>query len=171
MTEVWTPVPGWEKYYWVSTHGRVLRSCDRFGNWVGRVLKGWTNEGGYRRVRLQNPNRGRQDWFVHQMVLRAFVGPRPGGLNFSSEVVYEYQACHEDGNPDNNFLNNLRWGTLGENYQDQRDAGTNAEGERNGMSKLTDSQRTKIRASYEHRSVLAKRFGVSENTIRRVRAH
>lgn len=46
--------------------------------------------------------------YVHVLVLEAFVGPRPSGL----------EACHWDDNPTNNALSNLRWDTPEANRAD-----------------------------------------------------
>jgi hypothetical protein len=45
---------------------------------------------------------------VHSLMLEAFVGPRPPGL----------LGLHDDDNPDNNTLPNLRWGTCSQNNLD-----------------------------------------------------
>lgn len=47
--------------------------------------------------------------FVHQIVLEAFVGPRPPGK----------ETAHWDGDPLNNRLENLRWATPEENFADE----------------------------------------------------
>jgi hypothetical protein len=58
---------------------------------------------------------GRDDQrFVHRLVLEAFVGPCPPGL----------ECLHEGGNPGNNALGNLRWGTRKENHADSVRHGT-----------------------------------------------
>ena len=160
MSESWTPVKGWP-HYWVSSSGRILRATDRFGKWVGRELMGFYTPGGYRRVRLHNGKGGHRDIFVHHIVLENFIGPMPN--------IPCYEAMHVDGDPRNNRDRNLRWGSCAENYQDQREHGTAAIGERNGASKLTDRQRREIARSKLHRSELARQYGVSESTIRRVR--
>ncbi len=46
--------------------------------------------------------------FVHDLVLRAFVGPPPAGN----------ECLHWDDSPANNHLENLRWGTRAENLAD-----------------------------------------------------
>ena len=46
---------------------------------------------------------------VHRLVLETFVGPCPDGL----------ECRHLDGNPANNRVENLRWGTRIENIRDQ----------------------------------------------------
>jgi hypothetical protein len=48
------------------------------------------------------------------MVLEAFTGPRPEPA---------YHARHLDGNPQNNALANLAWGTRQENWEDRRSHG------------------------------------------------
>jgi hypothetical protein len=48
---------------------------------------------------------------VHKLVLEAFTGqPRPEGM----------VCCHVNGNPSDNRLENLRWGTLRDNAADKR---------------------------------------------------
>jgi hypothetical protein len=51
---------------------------------------------------------------VHTLVLEAFVGPRPPGK----------EACHGNGQPGDNRLSNLRWGTRSENIADAVRHGT-----------------------------------------------
>ena len=46
---------------------------------------------------------------VHRLVLEAFVGPAPDGMD----------GCHRDDDKDNNTLDNLYWGTRAENMADQ----------------------------------------------------
>jgi len=47
---------------------------------------------------------------VHRLVLLAFVGAPPKGM----------EACHYDGDPQNNNLSNLRWDTAKENWVDRK---------------------------------------------------
>lgn len=72
---------------------------------------------------------GKQTTFlVHRLVLEAFVGPCPEGM----------EACHDpDPDPTNNRLDNLRWDTPKANGQDRIRHGSQARGEANGSSKLT----------------------------------
>lgn len=158
--EVWARHPTFRDY-WISSHGRVMRGT-RGGKWIGRLIKGWTTAAGYNRVRLHAGDEW-SDCYVHVLVLESHVGDRSGPM-------HEIQACHIDGSPANNRLDNLRWDSVEANYDDQREHGTAAAGERHGMSKLTDRERESIARSHAHHSVLAKRYGVDESTIRRVRA-
>ena len=114
MTETWKPVVGWEELYEVSDQGRV-RSVDRTIHYKdgqtrrhkGRVLKPWKNRKGYLQVSLYGE--GRTNKFVHRIVLEAFVGDCPEGL----------ETLHIDGNPANNHVGNLKWGTSSENSLEQ----------------------------------------------------
>ena len=72
---------------------------------------------------------------VHRLVLFAFIGPCPPGL----------EACHNDGNPANNTPSNLRWDTRKANQSDRINHGTSNRGERHGKSKLTDEVVRRIR--------------------------
>lgn len=96
---------------------------------------------------------------VHKLVLNAFVGPCPEGM----------QCRHLDGDKENNRLDNLCWGTPKENAEDRKRHGTNSEGEKNGSSKLTWKKVDKIRELYgtgKHTySTLAVLFGVSNGAI------
>lgn len=50
--------------------------------------------------------------FVHELVLLAWVGPRPGGPR-------EVNACHGPGGSRDNRLSNLRWDTTKANAADR----------------------------------------------------
>lgn len=67
-------------------------------------------------------------FLAHRLVLQAFRGPCPEG-----------QEClHIDGDPGNNRLSNLRWGTPKENGEDMVRHGVSPRGERHGLAKLTE---------------------------------
>lgn len=158
--EVWARHPIFRDY-WISSHGRVMRGT-RGGKWIGRMLKGWETSAGYKRVRVSD-GVSVSDAYVHTLVLEAHVGERPG-------AIHEIQACHWDRFPANNRLDNLRWDTPEANYDDQREHGTAAIGERHGNAKLTDRDREAIARSRSHHDVLARRYGVDKSTIRQIRA-
>lgn len=73
--------------------------------------------------------------YVHRLVLATFVGPCPDGM----------VACHNDGDPLNNYVGNLRWDTPKNNCRDKTIHGTENSGERNGMAKYTDAMALKIK--------------------------
>lgn len=87
---------------------------------------------------------------VHNLVLCAFIGPRPEGM----------EARHLDGNPLNSALSNLCWGTPIENTADKRRYGR-------WGTKLTEDDVQAIRelASSCRQMDLATVFQVSHGTI------
>lgn len=109
--EHWKSVPGFEGIYDVSDLGNI-RSLDRV-NRRGARLRGKdlrlipANDRGYRKVVLYD-GPTRKQALVHRLVLEAFVGPCPDGL----------EACHGDGNTTNNELANLRWDSSSANNFD-----------------------------------------------------
>lgn len=123
-TEEWRPVVGWEGYYEVSDQGRV-RSVDRvMVRCNGRkytvrqkIMATFTEPKGHLVVTLnRDGKRSGVNRLVHQLVLEAFVGPRPEGM----------VACHWDDDPSHNHLNNLRWDSYSRNTYDQiRNGGHN----------------------------------------------
>lgn len=102
---------------------------------------------------------GRSAVQIHRFVLECFEGPCPEGM----------QCRHLDGDPTNNTLSNLKWGTPKENMRDRDLHGTTARGSRNGNSKLSESDVLAIRASTEGLRPLARKFGVSKTTIVNIR--
>lgn len=101
-------------------------------------------------------------YLVHRLVLEAFVGPCPKGM----------EACHNDGNPRNNCLENLRWDTPQNNNADKHRHGTALLGELNHQSKLTRDEVIEIRCRFAKGGIqkreLAKEYGVHETTIREI---
>lgn len=116
MNEEWRPVPGWEGLYEVSDQGHV-RSLDHHGRrqfHKGRRLKSrLVGQGGYPAVGLHRDGHVER-WYVHHLVLAAFVGPRPN----------KYHTRHLNGNSQDNRLINLRYGTAVENAADKLLHGT-----------------------------------------------
>ena len=118
--EKWKDVVGYGGLYEVSNQGHV-RSLDRESidssgrkrSTKGRMLKGSKRESGYRHVILYQGD-SRKTKLVHRLVLEAFVGPAPKGM-----------ACrHLNGDPTDNRLENLAWGTTSTNNRDMVTHGT-----------------------------------------------
>lgn len=176
--ETWRTILGFPMYE-VSNLGRVR-------SWSGshphrrtcpRILK--PGRSGYRRmyltVSLCGPD-ARAPKYVHRLVLEAFVGPCPEGM----------QCRHLDNNPANNRVENLAWGTPLENGADRVLAGTTARGDkhwsrlrperrcrgdRHGRRKLSAPDVETVRAwlsSGVKRSEAARRMGVSYSAIRNI---
>jgi hypothetical protein len=121
-TEQWLPVVGYEGYYEVSDHGRV-RSVDR---WIitkigihrfcrGRILRPAKNTGGYLSIVLCI-NNTQNTKAIHDLVLRAFVGPPPKS---------NMECLHGPLGKQHNYANQLKWGTHQENIADMLRDGVN----------------------------------------------
>jgi hypothetical protein len=150
MTE-WRPIPS-ALMYEVSDEGRLRSRACRWKE-VDRELISTRNSKGYLYVKLLNDDGVRRTRFVHKLVLEAFVGPRPEGM----------QTRHLNGNPADNRVVNLAWGTALENWQDRRSHGTGSSGRR----KLSACDVEKIAANkgFVLAHGLAEAFGVSTETV------
>lgn len=122
--EIWKSIPGYEELYEVSTYGsvrskyRVLFYRDRINVHKPTLLKfdQSLNRGGKvkgLRVTLSKDNI-QERFSVHSLVMLTFVGPTPEGK----------EIAHNDGNPLNNHLENLRYATHTENEADKKIHGT-----------------------------------------------
>ncbi len=125
-------VPGWPGYA-VTEDGHVIsfwrrltqaRGAPRSGMRMivgddGRIMPAFDrkdrhgNPTGYRSVCLSRGGK-RKNFYVHEIVLSAFVGARPGE---------KHQALHGNDDRSDNRLSNLRWGTVQENADDRERAG------------------------------------------------
>ena len=96
---------------------------------------------------------------VHRLVLEAFIGPCPEGM----------EACHDpDRTITNNHLHNLRWDTHKGNCADKKRHGTSQHGERHGMAKLCEKDVLDVRrrlALGESQKAVAVFYGVRPGTI------
>lgn len=147
--EEWKPLDGWANYR-ISNHGRIASVK------YNRLMRPDIVRRGYLSVRLCDGVRRRRRVGVHRLVLEAFVGKPLAGM----------QCCHNDGNPANNHLDNLRWDTCKNNHADRAKHGTLNRGNQNGMAKLTADAVQTIRRRYAGNSYqLAREFGVSQSTI------
>ena len=118
--EIWKNIPGYEGRYQVSNLGAV-RSLDHPVRVVargteatrlspGKLLRPGKMNSGHVTVALGKGN----SRCVHQLVLEAFVGPRPKG----------HEVLHLNHNPSDNRLANLKYGTRSENMKMDYAVGT-----------------------------------------------
>ena len=169
MAERWKDIPGFEGCYQVSDMGRV-RSLDRvldcehrFGgraerHYKGRILSARAKDCGHVNVSL-GANRTR---LVHRLVLEAFVGPCPQGM----------ECLHKDGNPGNNRLDNLHWGSRYENRADMR-LHAQLYRRRQGATWLSEETIRNIKRDLASpnrpfQRELAEKYGVHVNTINNI---
>lgn len=106
MTETWSAIPGYEGWYEVSSLGQV-RSVTRTVKtqrgqriYQGRILKQYITLNGYAMVQMRRMGVS-QKCLVHRLVLQAFVGDAPDGM----------ECCHLNDVRADNRLANLRWDT------------------------------------------------------------
>lgn len=124
-----------------------------------RPLSQCTNSNGYSVVNLFQDGKN-LIVPVCYLVLFAFVGPRPPGM----------QACHfPDGDRTNSHASNLRWDTQSGNQQDRKLHGTvtSLKGSVNPFSKLTEENVVQIREMRKQGVSLreiGERFGITKQT-------
>jgi hypothetical protein len=117
-TEEWRLIPSAPDYE-VSDLGRVRSWRPYNGHSAPRVLRGFPSpNGGHLQYRLVDVTGESVTTKGHQLVLLAFVGPRPDWAD---------QIRHLDGDPTNNALSNLRYGTRSENQLDAVRHGTHGQ--------------------------------------------
>lgn len=126
------------------------------GAWKQMKCSAWCS--GYVMASMRLNNRSYRK-LLHNVVLEAFIGPRPDGM----------QGCHDpDHNRANNALNNLRWGTPESNYRDRDRQGRTARGSRQGLAKVTEKDVVQMRclaACGMSPRAMQKYFPVGENNI------
>lgn len=154
--EIWKRHPRYP-HYDVSSFGRVRR-----------LSRNITRDG------IMSPakcGKRREYWFVrpcengikhheyiHHMVLETFTDCRPNNA----------EAMHLDGNPNNNRLNNLLWGTHIDNERHKVRHGTRLQGSSIHGSKLTANDIRDIRRRLqfgEYHHTIAVDYNVSRTTI------
>ncbi|RLC88986.1 MAG: hypothetical protein DRJ03_00050 [Chloroflexi bacterium] len=131
MTGRWKDIDSHQGIYQVSDLGRVKRIIDGWGTKAGKILKPRIKSDQYLQVALWY-NGKRIDRPIHRLVLEAFVGPQPKGM----------ECRRPDGARQNNHLTNLQWGTRSENQRDSIRHNTKYQprGEQHGMTKTTAIQ-------------------------------
>lgn len=122
MEEEWRPVVGFEGRYSVSNQGRVRSEARTVTRSDGKTQ--FVRE----RIMKQNPSGPDRNYLfvvlhisgvpysrkVHRLVLEAFVGPCPEGM----------EGCHGPNGTLDNRLVSLRWDTRSSNIRDQVESGT-----------------------------------------------
>lgn len=154
-TERWLPVVGWEGLYEVSNAGRVR--CLPRHRVRGGLLSLVPNSNGYVEVTLSG--RGvRLKRKAHHLVLEAFVGPRPAGM----------ECLHINDVKTDNHLGNLRWGTHRENLEDIETNGRRLRGKNCTQAVLTEEMVLDGRRRYaggESFTVIANALGCKRDTL------
>lgn len=154
MKEAFKTIPTFPDYE-VSNEGRVRKN--------GIILRVHFSWDGYQKVTLKKGKRFYSQT-IHPLVLETFVGPRP-------MKPTKHDACHNDGNKNNNHISNLRWATRKENVNDSIKHGTYTRGIKQGACKLTEKQVIEMREKYKNGincTKLAKFYGISKANTHRI---
>lgn len=106
QNEEWRDVVGYEKYYSVSSLGRVRSDVPRNKWEAGRILKPQVDKCSYLRVKLYKEN-SNETLRVHKLVCDAFLGERPESM----EVNHIRQP------KSNNRISNLEYVTHKKNME------------------------------------------------------
>lgn len=138
---------------------RVLGSHGCLGPW--RIVhQSVLPRTGYLQVRIHTDS-GSRRLYVHRLVLEVFVGPCPP----------DCECCHNDGDPTNNFVSNLRWDTRAENLADRLRHGKIPKGQGHRLAKLSESDVREIfRLARQGKTLdqIAAAFGVSFQNVSRI---
>lgn len=171
MTEVWRSIPDFGGHYEASNFGRIRsidrvveKECSGIGaglckqHYKGKILsQAKSSKLGHLTVHI-GVDKKRYTVSVHRLVLTAFIGPCPDGM----------EACHNNGIAWDNRIENLRWDTHRENNRDRLKHGTYLVGENHKMAKLTADAVLRIRASGLNGPQVAKQFGIGTTHAHRI---
>jgi len=153
--ERWKQIEGYDNRYWVSDLGRVKNKR--------KVMAIKKTVHGYYRICLYSDGK-QKGQMVHRLVLGAFVGACPDGM----------ETRHLNGVNGDNHVENLVWGTRAENIKDKMEHGAVPLGAAHSKAKLTDKQVLEIREKFKardyKREIVAAEYGVSEWTIQNIRS-
>lgn len=143
--EIWQDIPGYGNHYQASNLGNIRskdRLVEKFSYLANKVVKQKykgkllnptkSNKWGHLSVHLGN---NKQKWTlsVHRLVLEAFVGQCPDGM----------ECCHNNGIANDNRIENLRWDTHENNNKDRKRHGTYKTGKNHPMYGKTMSVQLK----------------------------
>jgi hypothetical protein len=156
----WRICPRFPEYE-VSEYGQLRRCVQAKGGVVGRLLKGHVRPDGYLMYIVRRDGRS---WYprAHQLVLEAFVGPKP---------FPKAEARHKDGKRVLDHYSNLEWGSSADNKADMVRHGTRISGEKHHRAKLTAADVKAIRkaaAAGEVHRVIGERYGVQQPAVSRI---
>jgi hypothetical protein len=159
----WRAIPGYEGRYEISEEGDVRAIyATKCGHPIGRIRAPRENARGYSSMTLLSEDRTPRQFTLHHLVLLAFVGPRPDGM----------VTRHLDGNPRNNSVGNLAWGTPVENMADRAAHGHTTHGEEHWSAKLTEGEVALIRtrlARGDRQIDIAADFGIKQPNVSKIK--
>lgn len=133
MIETWAAIPEYEGIYEASSFGRIRRIANiPNARKAPYYLKPLNHPGGYVMVALHKDKK-QIHRLIHRLVMLAFHG------------ASKLEVNHLDGDKKNNALANLEYVTPKQNGAHAAASGLTARGEKQGRSKLTETQVREIR--------------------------
>ena len=159
MVEEWRDVIDFEGCYQVSSLGRVRSldrtvhlSCGQARQYRGKILKpGLDKRSGHLKVWLAR----RESEWIHRLVCGAFHGPCPDG----------HEVLHDNHNPADNNLRNLRYGTRSENILMDL-----ANGTRHQISIIGTDVNSGVQTKYQSSGAAAREITGSSHASSNIRA-
>lgn len=153
----------WAQDHAVTNDGRIFtcRPCQWRREEPLREMKQSTHQYGYKYARIYTAPKKCRSVMLHQLVAELFIGPCPVGKD---------RVLHDDGNPANNRVGNLKWGTQKENMEDMVRHGRSLRGLKNPQAKLNQNLVQAIRILHKEGyslSAIGQFLSVSRETIRR----
>ena len=170
--EVWKDVPGHGGHYEASSFGRirvkqrVVFKGHRTGRNISQTYKprllSLKGRDKYGHISVHIGVGGvKYSVFVHRLVLLAFVGPQPEGM----------ECCHNNGIAFDNRPENLRWDTHFNNNGDRKKHGNYAVGEKHCMAKISNLQAVEIYEKLKDGRTgvsLAREYAISSSQVSRI---
>jgi hypothetical protein len=150
IEEIWKDIVNYIGLYAISNYGRIKSFKNNHGTYREKILRPAKNTGRSPLVTLCKNGLSR-NYSVHKLVMEAFVGPLPSGM----------EICHNDGNGENNFVDNLRYDTHKNNEKDKIRHGTFLCGSKRWNAKLDDNKIIEI-------IKLAKEYKLSQRKIAKI---
>lgn len=156
-------IRGQEGRYSITKTGEVWTFLDRSPRKLKHLFSGFSRMN-YPKVCLcYGKKHDRRQFFVHQLVTDTYLGPRPDGM-----VV-----CHNNGDPNDCRLSNLRYDTQKNNCQDTIRHGNSLKGEVNPAAILSNETVARIKMDLKRLEplrrgdsrMLAMKYGVTDTTI------
>ena len=156
MKEVWKDIPGFEGFYQVSNKGQIKSLSRELINKNGKksvlkekIMKKQLFNTGYYKVRLTDNEGDKKNYFIHRLMMLAFVGDS------------DKQVNHIDGVKTNNVLENIEYVTPRDNLVHAYDTGL-----RPSATKIYGKEIIDLYKKGSTQRYLMKRFNISSNTLR-----